>query len=36
MKISHDIREDSLRQNGMEKMSATFKEQGGKLYVEQS
>jgi phosphomethylpyrimidine synthase len=35
MKISHDIREDSLRQNGMEKMSETFKEHGGKLYVEQ-
>jgi len=33
MKISHDIREDSLRQNGMEQMSETFKATGGSLYV---
>ena len=33
MKISQDIREDSLRQNGMEQMSETFKSTGGELYV---
>ncbi len=33
MKISHDIREDSLRQNGLAEMSETFKATGGELYV---
>ena len=33
MKISHDIREDSLRQNGLAEMSETFKEHGSALYV---
>jgi len=33
MKISHDIREDSLRQNGMEEMSKTFAEKGSALYL---
>jgi hypothetical protein len=33
MKISQDIREDSLRQNGMDQMSETFKSTGGALYV---
>ena len=33
MKISHDIREDSLRQNGLQEMSETFKATGGALYV---
>jgi phosphomethylpyrimidine synthase len=33
MKISQDIREDSLRQNGMEEMSKTFAEKGGNLYL---
>ncbi len=33
MKISHDIREDSLRQNGLVEMSETFKEKGSALYL---
>ena len=33
MKISHDIREDSLRQNGLAEMSETFKATGSSLYV---
>jgi phosphomethylpyrimidine synthase len=35
MKISHDIREDSLRQNGLVEMSETFKATGSQLYVKQ-
>jgi hypothetical protein len=33
MKISHDIRADSERAEGMEKMSETFKAHGSALYV---
>ena len=33
MKISQDIREDSLRQNGMVEMSETFREKGSALYL---
>ncbi len=33
MKISQDIREDSLRQNGMVEMSETFKAKGSALYL---
>jgi len=33
MKISQDIREDSLRQNGMEEMSKSFAEKGSALYL---
>ncbi|CAI9119846.1 phosphomethylpyrimidine synthase ThiC [Brytella acorum] len=33
MKISHDIRKEAERQEGMEQMREVFHEQGGKLYL---
>ncbi|GAJ29183.1 phosphomethylpyrimidine synthase ThiC [Acidomonas methanolica] len=33
MKISHDIRAEAERQDGLARMSESFAEQGGKLYV---
>ncbi|GAN54115.1 phosphomethylpyrimidine synthase ThiC [Tanticharoenia sakaeratensis] len=33
MKISHDIRRDAERQQGMEQMRESFHEKGGKLYI---
>ena len=33
MKISHDIRADTVRLNGMTEMRETFKERGSNLYV---
>jgi len=35
MKISHDIRREAERQDGMAQMSETFHEHGGKLYLPQ-
>ncbi|MDD2878603.1 MAG: phosphomethylpyrimidine synthase ThiC [Acidiphilium sp.] len=36
MKISHDIRDDATRLEGMEQKSAEFREAGSKIYVERA
>jgi phosphomethylpyrimidine synthase len=35
MKITQDIRDEALRQEGMEQMSETFRAKGSKIYVEE-
>jgi phosphomethylpyrimidine synthase len=35
MKITQDIRDEALRQEGMEQMSETFRAKGSQIYVDE-